>query len=357
MRLAESTPRAVELRDQLKAASEDLARHAASGTTSEEFHRALTRRETIERELVALAGHPSSGAPVPELEFDVDALAAELGSDHALVAYRRYERESAEPSGSSVHSLCAFVLRRGENSTPALLALVDLGPIAPIESAVRTWREGLGATDGRGVGVGARSAATNPTKDGEALRRLVLDPLAEELVGASRVVLVLDDVLHLVPFDALPQPRSSNELVGDRLRIETRATLTELLATAPELPGPGELVAIGGVAFDAAPAAVDAPIPNREPPGILRGGTLVGFGPLPGTSAEVDAIAASFAEHFGSAEDVSILRDVDATHDRLGELAPRARWLHVATHGWFAPESVESWEDLEPLDRHTGLGM
>jgi CHAT domain-containing protein len=30
--------------------------------------------------------------------------------------------------------------------------------------------------------------------------------------------------------------------------------------------------------------------------------------------------------------------------------------LHVATHGWYAPESIRSWQDPEPLDAHTGLG-
>jgi hypothetical protein len=50
----------------------------------------------------------------------------------------------------------------------------------------------------------------------------------------SHVVFVLDDVLHLVPIDALPAEDSDapagEELLGDRLRTEMRATLMELLA-------------------------------------------------------------------------------------------------------------------------------
>jgi CHAT domain-containing protein len=37
------------------------------------------------------------------------------------------------------------------------------------------------------------------------------------------------------------------------------------------------------------------------------------------------------------------------------QLSPKARWLHVATHGWFAPESVRSWKDPGPFDSVTGL--
>src|SRR5262249_49891381 len=43
--------------------------------------------------------------------------------------------------------------------------------------------------------------------------------------------------------------------------------------------------------------------------------------------------------------------------ERLLAAAPRARFLHVATHGWFAPESIRSWQDVEPLDKLSGLGL
>ena len=43
-------------------------------------------------------------------------------------------------------------------------------------------------------------------------------------------MLVLDDCLHLVPFDALPVAASPDVCLGDVLRIETRASLGELRA-------------------------------------------------------------------------------------------------------------------------------
>lgn len=52
-----------------------------------------------------------------------------------------------------------------------------------------------------------------------------------------------------------------------------------------------------------------------------------------------------------------VLLGDEASRESLVELAPRARWLHLATHGWFAPESVISWADSLPLDAKAGLGL
>jgi len=400
MRLAAGSPRYTELRLELQSRSEELARLAEEGMTSSEFQEALARREAAERELVALA-QELSGGRWPGLHLDVDALARALAEDEAVVTYRRYDRwdqrpkplegsnSRTRPSRTPVPSLCAFVLRgSGRSPDPAAsrgrVASVDLGPIEPIADAVRVWREGLGAAAGRGLGAEARPSAASFAERGHALRRLLLDPLAGELAGASRCVIVPDDVVHLVPFDALPRSGDSGDLVGDHLRIETRATLTELLVAPSPFEEGGRLLAVGDVDFDsaadgrqgrplgsstsseilAASSSASAGLEKsgsgvdpRELPFILRGGGFGGFAPLPATGSEVEALTESFAETVGSTQDASILRGADATRGRWIELAPRARWLHVATHGWFAPESVRSWKDDEPLDSHSGLGM
>ena len=62
-------------------------------------------------------------------------------------------------------------------------------------------------------------------------------------------MVALDDVLHLVPLDALPF--DENSLLGDRWQIETRTTLTELLQTPEPLKESGQLVAFGDVEYGA----------------------------------------------------------------------------------------------------------
>jgi CHAT domain-containing protein len=91
--------------------------------------------------------------------------------------------------------------------------------------------------------------------------------------------------------------------------------------------------------------------------GPLRGSPWErGFGPLPATRDEVRAIALSYEEAFEEAAAPLLLEQRQASREALIALAPRARYLHVATHGWFAPESIVSREDPQPLDVKSGLG-
>jgi CHAT domain-containing protein len=92
-------------------------------------------------------------------------------------------------------------------------------------------------------------------------------------------------------------------------------------------------------------------------PGFVRGGAFErGFEALPGTGAEVSAIAALFAESFPSGVPARVLAGEEASREALFALAPGARFLHLATHGWFAPESVVSAADPELIDERAGLG-
>ena len=52
-----------------------------------------------------------------------------------------------------------------------------------------------------------------------------------------------------------------------------------------------------------------------------------------------------------------VLEKKQASRAALEALAPRARYLHLATHGWFAPESIPSIADPKPLDSKLGLAI
>ncbi len=67
-------------------------------------------------------------------------------------------------------------------------------------------------------------------------------------------------------------------------------------------------------------------------------------------------IAERFRAAFGAGVPLELLERWDATRENLFSLAPRARFLHVAAHGWFAPESIQSWNDIGVLDVKSGLG-
>ena len=179
----------------------------------------------------------------------VKAMAATLAEDEAMVGYWRYTRweldsekpwkyELAEPS------LLAFVvLSSGETRR------VELKPVEDIARAVSTWRDAVRAPESpNGEPANEAGDGTSPIEQaGQALRELVLDPVLAAVDDAERLIVSLDDVLHLVPLDALPL---HGGLVGECYRIEVRTSLRELLWQTQQLAGDGELLALGGVDYE-----------------------------------------------------------------------------------------------------------
>jgi CHAT domain-containing protein len=104
-------------------------------------------------------------------------------------------------------------------------------------------------------------------------------------------------------------------------------------------PVRGGLLAAGGVDYqrgDAAPAAPSSAVALR-PPAADRGSSA--FAPLPGTRPEAEAVAALFRREGVKAD---ILTGATATKGRLAAAMTGKRFLHLATHGYFAPPEQRS---------------
>ncbi len=371
------SPRAKMLRESLARATATLAELARVGTTGDSFDSARTQRDAAERALIEEA-REASGPSLGVVTFDVAPLACALGPGAASIAYRtfvetRFDRVgdggAAKLSEVRTPRLCAFVVR-GATSAPAesspAVTFVDLGPMLEVERAVMLRHELT--MDGASRGNSVESTRVDLEHvSGERLRALIFDPLLPALGEARHLVVVPDDVLHLVPLDALPLSEGVGVL-GDRFRIDIRATLTELLDTQTS-PSSGELLALGGAAFDSEPIEPSAderiaPAPSTSSPrtsttaSILRGGVFErGFDALPHTALEVEGIGALYAGVSGDKNASLVLEHAKASRATLNELAPRARFLHVATHGWYAPESIRSFDDPTPIDARAGLGL
>ncbi|MFN0006545.1 MAG: tetratricopeptide repeat protein [Planctomycetota bacterium] len=364
-RRASSDPLYGKLRKKMRAASDELARLAQQGADADEIDRARTARESAERELSRLALELLGEADL--LGFDSASLSATLSEREALVGFRRYTSWKYEPgrrtAPKSIESLCAFVLRSGDR-----LERVEIGPIEPIERAVERWREAIGVRLDRGVAL--TQGRDEVLLRGRELRALLFDPLRRTLEESDQIVAALDDVLHLVPLDALPLEEAegmpaaaAGSLVGDRWRIETRSALSELSWSASPLPHGETLLALGGASFNLAPLPFGAEPntsletkrtePTEESSGVAPERTFV---PLPHSGPEAHGIAELYSEAFDDRRPALVLEKRKASRAALVELAPKARFLHIATHGWFAPESVRSIVDPEPLDKLMGFG-
>jgi CHAT domain-containing protein len=180
---------------------------------------------------------------------------------------------------------------------------------------------------------------------GEALRTLVLDPVLAAAGDASTLYLCLDDSLHLIPPDALPL---GHESVGDRVAIRIQPSFERLIRRSTSPGGEPSLLTIGGIDYGAKGDAI-----------ALRGAGLVAsassgipFPSLAATRAEAQAIADAFKEAHGRS--AVMLEAGAATKAQFSARAPSARYLHLATHGYFS-EALGSAEEERRRASQSGL--
>jgi CHAT domain-containing protein len=253
-----------------------------------------------------------------------------LPRDAVLIDILEYSHTPERPQGSKARlvpesHLLAFVVRR--DAEPRL---VRLGRTAPVEDAVRSWRADLGA------GVSAAAA-------GQRLRELVWAPL-EKAFGTSKATQVLissDGVLNQLPFGALPGRAPGTYLIEDRAiaTVPAPQLLPGLLAPPTTTRLAGSLLALGAVNYDRATAAISAPgVPL--PQAAARDVRLT-FAALEGSRGEVARVEQIHRRVFG-ATGVVVLQGGGATEAAVRHDAPRHRYLHLATHGFFAPAPVTS---------------
>ena len=222
------------------------------------------------------------------------------------------------------------VLPAGARSVPKL---VDLGPAQPFDTAVHEWRTELKAFReayrANKVSPAYEAAAELTVKKmGRELDRLLIDPLRLYLGTAdSRLLLVPDGALHLIPFAALVDP-------DDKYLIETRSC--GYLSSGRDLLRPAAAQGQGvevfaGPDFDLAPTdrweavrklRVDRPAATalRGPAG---GPTRQSWKELDGALAEASDVAMALgAGRFGT------------VRQAVGKDAPRgtAQGCKVAAH-------------------------
>jgi CHAT domain-containing protein/tetratricopeptide (TPR) repeat protein len=299
--------------------------------TADEPARALRRAVgELEAKEEALARAVGWKPILPKPEQVAEALPA----DAALVDLIEYTH--AEPPAKGRRRFdyktryAAFVVRHG-----AQPRRVELGPASEIEEALAAWRARLQREGG------------DPEEAGRRVAGLVWRPLEPVLEGAHTVLVAPEGGLNFLPWGALPDKEPGSFLLQRyAFAVVGSGRQLVLLTGSRSAPAAGGLLAVGGVDYGQAedrakpdPGAPPRIASRRRAATVTRGG--LSFDALPATKAEAETVAKLYRRR-RPREKISYLEGRQATRDRLhGAMAGR-RYLHLATHGYFAPPEFRS---------------
>jgi CHAT domain-containing protein len=269
-----------------------------SNDQQREFIRLTERREALEtqarRELsTRLAVNPTTEAA---------AVKSAIPQGAVLLDYVRYD----EPEPRYV----LFIIWPDKPT-----ALVELGKASAVEARIDSWLASL---------------RYNAVSDPAGVRRTVFGDAADTVADAKTLLICPDGIFHRVPWYGLPGAKNGRLLIEEQSAVVVPypRLLLARKKEAPEAVGEGVLV-VGNVEFGNAedPPRTAFTVPTHT-------GTFP-WRPLPGTKSEITSIEQIMQERKVR---TTLLTGNEATEDNFLRVAPRFRVLHIATHGYYAPE-------------------
>jgi CHAT domain-containing protein len=262
-----------------------------------------------------------------------------LQPGEAAVEFARFPFYDKKWTGTSYYA--ALVVTRETKDYPEYIFLGEDKQIEG-DAAVPSQR----AVQARGFG--QRPEASLPRAQAW---ELIWKPLETALAGTTRIYLSPDGVLNQIPLGIIPAP--DGKLMMERYDLRLLSSTKDILRAAPPRAAPTALL-VGDPVFDlseeqqlAAMRKLD--LPQQEAPVLLAASTPnapsfnqvsrdQGNGStlprLPGTEAEVNAIAELMQEHQWKTS----VCTKELALKRVVEQASSPRVVHLATHGFFLPD-------------------
>ena len=328
-------------------------------------------KERLEAKLVAR----SDAYHRAKQQVTLEQLQAALPADAVLVDFLEYAHQTPgkQQTGAGYprtrgwadgqRRLLAFVIGHGHAPEMA-----SLGAIGPISDAIDTWRTTFGMSS---QGAAARKL----------LREKLWQPIEAKLKGAKIVLLSPDGALGRLPFGALPGKDAGKFLIEEYTLaiVPVPQMIPELVAETGRRELQKNLLLLGNVDYDAPsgkaqdgpPAGTlpahpptreysgtplgypaQEPSPSRPPqstrvPGagaqpMVGGADLARFNPLPGTRGEIATIEKMYRQVGLGGAGLTLLDRSRANKAAFRAEAPRHRYLHMATHGFFVAEKQHS---------------
>jgi len=291
----------------------------------------LTLRKESLHEQRAVSSSLPQGAP----EVRTADLQNVLPPGAALIDFMQYTHTSftntnGKTEGQSQQRYLAFVVRKDRR-----VVRIDIGDVGPIAEAAAKWRKTRGFRPNAGK-----------TDWGAVVARQIWPRLKPHLAECDTLLISPDGNLAQIPWNILPVETPDRYLIEDFAvaTIPTAQLLPELLRSpAPErtLMQRPSLLLVGDVDYNAPPGAAEARPAGASAASAVPAGAAMHFQHLAGTAAEVQALQRQFREQFPTGQ-VAMHVQGKATEDVFRREAPRHHWLHIATHGFFAPPAIKT---------------
>jgi len=326
------------------------------------------RRNDLELRLVRIQGTRSRPLAREENEPSggnaVDDIAGSLPEGAAVIDFYVHPdyrpAESGEgtvitPGCWSSPRLTVWILKGGE------VHEIDLGEASIVEEATRAFlAELVSHRAASRLSTVSEDGGREPTTSaGGRLRGLLWDPLREAIGAASLVFVSPDTFLGTLPFETL-QLEDGTFLVERHgfVYLQDMTSLPRLaLREHPKEQTPSLLLA-GGIDYRGREGIPEGLIARGKGGDRSRGTFRSTWRPLSATRDEVDAIADIHDEAFGDDARRDTLTRRAATEERIKADLPGARYVHLATHGYFQPEGLPSmWQEIKDERGSARLGL
>jgi len=349
-----ATPQLQPLVIQLQSVSRQLAATAFQEPTETEreswrnrFNHLSTQKDSLEARLSRQsAEYRQASQPVRTADLRNSLPAGAVLVDFVQYYYKLKGDEKGEEYRRDLKyqthkpRLAAFVIRGGQP-----VFLTDLCDAAWLDKTIDAWRVSVEGSKPADAGPFSGRDTANPMKSAEAaaaLKEKIWKPLEQHIGDASLVLISPAGSLARLPFAIMPGRDPQKFLLEERsiAVLPAPRQLPQLVRGSSASSLKSGLLVLGDVDYNAT-QAVGAAAHQSKFQHNLDSNHKISFRRLPGTKPEADNISRLFQQTDGfRPQMLTHLDRTKASKSAIRQLAPQRRYVHLATHGYFAPKTV-----------------
>lgn len=306
---------------------------------SERVTALVAEKDSIERSLLGMSQtNPAPPATTAEVR-------KALPANSALVDFFFHEAASTDAEGKKIttQEIRVFIVRPDRPE----VSHVVISNSAKLNELINTWREALewqssekfaaavAADDEDALNEMFIAAQRTQRDTAAAIKEQLWKPLESHLEGVETVIVSPDGPISKFPLAALPGS-SKAYLIEEQVitSIAVPSLLPELLASRGDAEAES-LLLMGDVNYGG--SAGIAQWRDAQVEADVRGWLRYFFSPLEGVRPEMEDIKSFFAKAFPDGEE-DMFTESDASENMFRMEAPKHRWVHLATHGFFKPD-------------------